>query len=170
MDLRPCEPRKAQPVSEEAKMASHAMRTGTARANAVVTMGLRIVGAGLLLAMAWIHWYLWAYSQYDSVPVIGPLFLINAIVGALLAIAVLAAPSRMLGITATLASLFTLGTLAALLVSIFWGLFGLQESLQGPLVPTTLTVEPLGVIVLAVLAVVATRSAGMWNWLPNRGE
>lgn len=151
-------------------MASHAMRTGTARGTVVATVALRVVGAGLLLAMGWIHWYLWAYSQYDTVPVIGPLFLINGIAGALLAIVVLVVPGRMLGITATLSSLFTLGTLAALLVSMFWGLFGLQESIQGPLVPTTLVVEPLGVIVLAALAVFATRTAGMWNWLPGRGE
>lgn len=148
-------------------MASHVMRTETSRGHLVLTVGLRIVGAALLLGMAWIHWYLWAYSSYDTVPVIGPLFLINAILGVLLAIAVCAAPGRMLAIAGALSSLFVLGTLVALLVSLWWGLFGLQESLQGPLVPVTLVVEPLGVIVLAVLAAVAARRDGMWNWLPG---
>jgi hypothetical protein len=151
-------------------MASHTMHRETARGHLVLMVALRIAGAALLLGMAWIHWYLWAYDQYDTLTVIGPLFLINAVVGALLAIAVCAMPARMLGITATLSSLFVLGTLVALLVSMFWGLFGLSESIQGPLVRTTLVVEPLGVIVLAVLAGVASRRDGMFNWVPSRTD
>lgn len=145
---------------------SHTVDKARARGNVALMIGLRIVGAALLVGMAWIHYYLWGLS-YSSVPVIGPLFLVNAIVGVLLAIAVIVIPSRMLGITAALSSLFTLGTLAALLTSIFWGLFGFQETFQAPLIRTTLAVESAGVIVLAVLATLAARGDGMWRWLPN---
>ncbi len=152
-------------------MASHILRTNqSTRGHAVLMVGLRIVGAALLLGMAWIHWYLWAYSSYDTVPIIGPLFLINAIVGVVLAIAVCAAPGRLLGVASGLSSLFVLGTFLALVVSLVWGLFGLQETVQGPLVPTTMTVEPLGVIVLAVLAVLAIRHDGLLSWLPGRTD
>lgn len=151
-------------------MASHILRSESTRGHVVLTVVLRVLGAALLLGMAWIHWYLWAYSSYDTVPVIGALFLINAIVGVVLAVGVCAVPGRMLGIVGALSSLFVLGTLVALVVSMAWGLFGLQETLQGPLVPTTLVVEPLGVIVLAVLAAVAARRDGMWAWLPSRTD
>jgi hypothetical protein len=145
------------------------VRPAAARGNLVLTVGLRIVGAALLVGMAWIHYHLWGIG-YNTVSLIGPLFLVNAIVGALLAIAVLVVPGRMLGITATLSSLFTLGTLAALLVSMFWGLFGFKETTGAPLLKTTLLVEAAGVVFLAILGLLAARGDGMWKWLPNSTE
>ncbi|HEY3752270.1 MAG TPA: hypothetical protein VGL80_24060 [Pseudonocardiaceae bacterium] len=143
-----------------------AVRPATARGNFLLTVGLRVVGAALLLGMAWIHYHLWGIG-YNTVSLIGPLFLVNAIVGVVLAIAVCAVPGRMLGIMATLSSLFTLGTLAALLVSMFWGLFGFKETTAAPLLKTTLVVEAAGVIILAILGVLAARGDGMWKWLPT---
>ncbi|HVV23566.1 MAG TPA: hypothetical protein VHF06_29285 [Pseudonocardiaceae bacterium] len=150
-------------------MASHTLRSDSTRVNLVTMVVLRVVSAGLLLTMGWIHYYLWAYVGFNT-GVVGVLFLINGIVSALLALAVLFMPGRMLGITAALSSLFTLGTLAALLGSMWFGLFGFYESVQTPLVPTTLVIEPIGVIVLAVLAVVAARQDGMWRWLPSKQQ
>lgn len=141
-------------------------RAGSTRGNAVILIALRIVGAALLVGMAWIHYHLWGLG-YSSVPLIGPLFLVNAVVGVLLAVAVLALPGKLLSITATLSSLFTLGTLAALVVSMVWSLFGFHETPGAPLLKTTLIVEGAGVIVLAVLAMLAARGNGMWKWLPN---
>jgi hypothetical protein len=115
---------------------------------------LRIVGAGLLAAMAAIHLYLWA-DGYRSVPTIGLLFMLNGIGGGILTLAVLAAPKRFLAIVAALSSLFTLGTLGALILSLTVGLFGFLESMAAPLATTTLIVESLGVVVLAGLAVYA---------------
>lgn len=142
-----------------------AQQTGT-RGNLALMIVLRVIGAGLLAGMAYIHYDLWGLG-YSSVSLIGPLFLVNAIVGVLLALAVLVLPGTLLGITSTLSSLFTLGTLAALLVSIFWGLFGFHETLGAPLLKTTLIVEGAGVVVLAVLAMLAARRNGMWNWRPS---
>lgn len=150
-------------------MASHTMRSDNARVSFAVMVALRVVGAGLLATMGWIHFYLWAYGGFGE-GLVGVLFLINGIVGGLLAIAVLFMPGRLLGITAALSSLFTLGTLAALLGSMWFGLFGFYESTQTPLVPTTLVIEPLGVIALAVLATVAARQDGLWSWLPTKAE
>lgn len=140
---------------------------GTTRRNVVLLVTLRIIGAGLLVGMAWIHYDLWTESGHSTnagVNFVVTLFLVNAIIGALLAIAVLVMPTRMLGITATLSSLFTFGTLIALLVSIFWGLFGYTETFQNPLVPPTIAEEAVAVIMLAVLAGVAARATGMWKW------
>jgi hypothetical protein len=139
----------------------------TTRWQPALLIGLRIIGALLLLGMAWLHYFLWQSDDYSSVNVIGPLFLVNVVIGVLLAGAVCTVPNRVLGVTAALSSLFTLGTLAALLVSMVWSLFGFRESTQGPLVKTTIAIEALGVIVLAVLAALGARRAGMWRWLPG---
>ena len=128
-------------------------------------VALRIVGALTLLGMAYIHYHLWGIG-YNTVSLIGPLFLVNAIASAILAIAVVTVPRGLLGITSALSSLFTLGTLAALLVSLFWGLFGFKETTAAPLLKTTLLVEGVGVLVLAILAALAARGEGLWRWLP----
>jgi hypothetical protein len=156
-------------MSEEAEdMATSGTIPATARSNSTSLVVMRILGALALLAMAGIHLYLWGWNGYDQFSVIGPLFLINAIVGALLGIAVAVLPTRMLAITSTLSALFELGTLVALLVSIFWGLFGVQESFQFMIVNVTLIVEGIGVVLLAVLAAMASKRAGVWGWVPDK--
>jgi hypothetical protein len=122
----------------------------------LVGLGLRVLGAALLAAMAGIHVYLYL-NGYQGVPTIGVLFLLNGIGGAILTIAVSGAPRRFLGVAGLLGALFELGTLAALVAAILipGGLFGFQESVQAFLVPTTLAVESAGVLVLAALTGVA---------------
>jgi hypothetical protein len=147
---------------------SGTMPASSTRVTPATMVVTRILGAAALLAMAGIHFFLWGWDQYDQVPIIGPLFLINAVVGVLLTVAICVVPWRMLAITATLSALFDLGTLFALLVSIFWGLFGVRESFQYTIVTSTVVVEIAGVAVLAVLASLASRRAGMWTWLPEK--
>jgi len=117
---------------------------------AVVWAG-RIIGAGLLAAMAGIHIYLWG-DGYRDIPTIGLLFLLNGIGGGILALAVLCTPNRWLPVVAGLSALFTLGTLLALVISLTGGLFGIQEQLRTPFVVTTLIVEGAGVVELTLLA------------------
>jgi hypothetical protein len=145
---------------------SNTVGTSTTRVNPVVLVILRIAGAALLVGMAYIHLHL--YNAGYHLTAVGPAFIVNAVLGVLAAIAVLAMPNKMLGITAALSSLLELGTLAALLISIYGSLFGYKETLTAPLLHTTFAVESAGVVVLAVLAVLAARGFGMWKWLPNR--
>lgn len=112
---------------------------------------LRIVGAVLLAAMGWIHWELYELG-YSSVPTIGPLFLLNAVLGALAAAALLVTPSRWLALVELGGALLSLGTLGALVVSATVGLFGFTETWDAPMVGRTLVVESAGVVVLAVAA------------------
>ena len=111
----------------------------------------RIIGAGLLAAMAGIHVYLWG-DGYREIATIGLLFLLNGIGGGVLALAVLFTPNRWLPLVAGLSALFTLGTLLALIVSLTVGLFGIQEQLQTPYVVTTIVVEAAGTVELTLLA------------------
>jgi hypothetical protein len=118
---------------------------------------LRLAGAGFLVAMAWIHLDLW-FDGYDGIDVIGPLFLLNAILGFALALGVLVTPGRLLGLVAAAGALLLAGTLGALVLTTTVGLFGFQESTAAPLFWETVWVEAAGAVVLAVLAAVRTRS------------
>ncbi|MEU1518518.1 hypothetical protein ABZ490_41325 [Streptomyces sp. NPDC005811] len=118
------------------------------------TLVLRLAGAGLTATMAAIHLRLWD-EGYRGLVTIGPLFLLNGVVGILLAVALLVTPVRGLAPVAAVTALFTAGTLGALVLSLTTGLFGFVESTDAELVRPTLYVEAAGVAVLAVLAVVA---------------
>ncbi|MFG1671361.1 hypothetical protein [Streptomyces sp. Y7] len=119
-----------------------------------VRLVLRLAGAGLTAAMAAIHLRLWA-EGYGDLDTIGPLFLLNGVVGALLALALLVTPIRLLGPVAVVTALFTAGTLGALFLSLNATLFGFSESIDAELVRPTLYVETAGVAVLTALAVTA---------------
>jgi hypothetical protein len=124
---------------------------GSAVVSPAVSIAGRIVGAGLLLGMAWIHWHLYKLG-FSSIPTIGPAFKANAVLGVIAAIAVLITPTRWLGVTAGGAALLDAGTLGALAVSLSVGLFGFHESTDAPLLPATVIVEVFGTIELAWLA------------------
>jgi hypothetical protein len=121
-----------------------------------VVLVLRILGAALLVAMAWIHLYLWNQG-YSDIDLIGPAFLLNAIAGFVLAIGVLLAPRRLLGWVAAAGALLQIGTFGALMLSVTVGLFGFHETTSASLFWETVIVELAGTVVLAVLAGVRVR-------------
>lgn len=123
-----------------------------------VTLAVRIVGAALLVTMGVIHLKLW-FDGYRSVPWIGPLFLANAVLGALAALAVLLTPTRWFGWISLLSGLLMLGTLGGLLLSLTVGLFGFYETMSAPLVVPTIAVESAGFVVLVGYAIAAVLGA-----------
>jgi hypothetical protein len=115
----------------------------------------RVLSSLVLLAMGGIHLFL----VLDGVGgVLGVLFVLNAVGGLLLAISMLAAPARLLPWASVLGLLFIVGTLLALVLALTVGLFGITETLSFELVPTTLVVESIGTIVLAVTTALAFRT------------
>jgi predicted lipoprotein with Yx(FWY)xxD motif len=92
-------------------------------AGRAVAAGLRIAGAGLLIAMAAIHLDLYV-TGYQSIPTIGGLFLFQVIVAFILGAVVLITGSRL---AAAAGALFALATLGGYLLSIWVGLFGFTE-------------------------------------------
>jgi hypothetical protein len=96
-----------------------------------------------------IHLHLWAQS-YQRIPTIGPLFLIQGIVGIVLA--VLVTVFRRL-VVLTGAALFAIGTIGGLLLSVNVGLFGFQDSLSAPYATTSLILEAIAFVMLAGAAV-----------------
>jgi hypothetical protein len=112
---------------------------------------LRVVGAALLLAIAAIHVYLWQQG-YRDIDVIGPAFLLQSVIAVGGALLVLVAPLRLLPWAAILGALFALGSLGALLLTTFVGMFGFQESTKAEFWSTTVIVEIAAALVLGVLA------------------
>src|SRR4051794_35285743 len=102
--------------------------------------GLRLIGAVLLLAIGGIHLYLWQQG-YRDIDVIGPAFLLQAVIAVGGALLVLIAPRRLLPVAAVLGALFALGSFGALLVATFVGLFGFVETTAADLWWETLWIE-----------------------------
>ena len=114
----------------------------------------QVLSALLLLAMGGIHLSLvfqWARG------LLGVLFVLNAIGGLVLAIAMLAARRRLLRLASLLSLVFMAGTLLALVLALTVGPFGITERLSTPLVVPTLAVESVGTVVLAVTAALMFR-------------
>lgn len=116
-------------------------------------MTLRALTALGVLVSGVVHLWLW-YDGYRDVAVIGPLFLLNAVAGVVIAGAVL---TWRHWIPLLLAAGFGAATLGAFLLSTTVGLFGLNETFWG--------VSQLIAAVAEILAVVAGLLA---LWRENR--
>src|SRR3984957_1201392 len=124
-------------------------------------LALAATGAGFLVWSGVIHLMLWS-DGYKDISVIGPLFLVQAIVCIVLALAIVAL--RWLALLAVGAAT-GVATAAGLLLSANVGLFGYTESLSVPYAELSLAVEFTAAFVLLVAAVLLaiaqpTRVAG----------
>jgi predicted lipoprotein with Yx(FWY)xxD motif len=131
---------------------------------------LRVLGSGLLIAIAAIHLDLYL-TGYRTIPTIGWLFLLQVIVAFGLGLAVLAIPRRLAaGVPARLAAAagagFALATLGGYLLSVWTGLFGFKEVRTGAGIAAGL-VEVAAFVVLAALAL-APAPAGRAAAAPAR--
>lgn len=127
----------------------------TGNDNRTVLTVMRVLSAIVLLAVAGIHLFL----VFDGVGgLLGVLFVLNAIAGVVLAVGMLVLRGRLLVIAAVLSLLFIIATLAALILALTVGLFGITETWDFTLVPQTVVVEAIGIVVLAIAALVALRT------------
>ncbi len=133
-------------------MASQPRRADVQQRSVLVWQAL---SALFLLAMGGIHLYL-VFNGTGGI--LGTMFVLNFVGGLVLAVAVLAARGWLLPVAAVLGLLFMAGTLLALVLALTVGLFGIRSSLDYDLAPTTLVVESIGTLVLAVTTVVVLRA------------
>jgi hypothetical protein len=112
------------------------------------------LSVAFLLVMGGIHLYLVFYGVGGT---LGVLFVLNAIGALVLAIAIVVLRGRLQLVASVLSVLFMAGTLLALVLALTVGLFGISETLDFHLVRTTLVVESIGTIVLAVRAAMMFR-------------
>ncbi len=123
--------------------------------NRAVLRVMRILSAILLLATGGIHLFL----VFDGVGgTLGVLFVLNAVAGIVLGIAMLVLRGRILKIAAVLGLLFLIASLLALVLALTVGLFGITESWSFTLVPETVVVEAVGIVVLAIASGVTLRA------------
>ena len=118
------------------------------------TIVWQALSAVLLLAMGGIH--LWLVLNGVG-GVLGVLFVLNAVGALVLAIAIVVLRQGPLLVASVLSLLFIVGTLLALVLALTVGLFGIRETIDFQLVQTTLVVESIGTIVLAVTTAFAFR-------------
>jgi hypothetical protein len=124
------------------------VRATTARpVHVPAALPVRVGGALLLLATAAIHLTLWN-DGYRDIAWIGPLFLLNVVGAAVLAVAVLAAPARWLSLVCAAGALLLVGTLGGLVLSTTTGFLGFYETWQAPWAVTSAVVEAAGILLL----------------------
>ena len=98
----------------------------------------------LLAWTGYLHLHLWQ-EGYRQIPTDGPLFLLDAVSGLILAAALLVWPRPLTGL---LAAGYTAATLGALTLSLTVRLFGFRESISASYVVQSLAVETITVLAL----------------------
>jgi hypothetical protein len=129
---------------------------GVLRLSRAGIIAVRVVGAVLLAGNGWVHWHLDDIG-YSTVPTIGPLFRLNAVLAVLLAVAVLVTPMPWWRFACAAGALLQIGTLAGLGLSLTVGIMGFQETLDAPDLPLSVAVEATGFVVLAIGALARRR-------------
>jgi hypothetical protein len=115
---------------------------------------MRILSAIVLVLIAGIHLFL----VFDGVGgLLGTMFVLNAIAGVVLAVGMLVLRGSWLRLATILSLLFVIASLAALLLALTVGLFGITEVWTFTLVPETVILEAIGIVVLAITSGVAFR-------------
>ena len=118
----------------------------------------RWVAAVAILISGAEHFRLWWFNDYRVLHVIGPLFLLNAIAGLVIAV-LLAWRAHPLIELAGLG--FAVTTLAGFFISVYVGLFGFQEVLSG----TSQLIAGIaeGVAIVLLTPMVAARGLRAWR-------
>jgi hypothetical protein len=119
-------------------------------ARMVVTLSL-FGGAVITLYSGYIHLLLWGRQPYpySAIPTIGPLFLLQGIVGILLGVLVVAT-RRLFAVL--LSAGFLVVSVAALVIDVEVGMFGFQDSWSVPYATSTLYWEIVGAVLLLIAA------------------
>jgi hypothetical protein len=128
---------------------------------ALVANVLTWAGSLLVVASSVIHFELWDDHGYRNIPTIGPLFLIQAVVGVLLALGT-SVTRRVLLVLAEAG--FALSTAAGLIISVNFGLFGWQDSMSAPYSGLALSVELAAAALLLASTALMVMSMGKPIW------
>jgi hypothetical protein len=131
-------------------------RPGAGASHLVVNL-LVWAGSVLLAGSAVLHFHLWDSEGYRNIPTIGPLFLTQAIVGVVLALATAILRKLLLVIASAGLAVSSIG---GLLIAVWWGLFGWQESFAAPYVGLALWIEAGAAVLLGAACLVLG-----WPWL-----
>jgi hypothetical protein len=104
-----------------------------------------VVGGLLLVWSAFIHIRLWKSEGYRYIPTIGPLFILQSIVGMVIGVSVVAVRrvwAAVLGVG------FAFSTMAGFFLSVEVGLFGFQDTWSAPFAQQAFYIEVAATVVL----------------------
>jgi hypothetical protein len=121
-----------------------------------------IVGGALLLWSGYIHFHLWDAEGYRHIPIVGPLFILQAISALILGLASMV--TRRL-LSALLGMGFALGTILGFLISVTRGIFNFQDSWLAPDARMAFFVE-----LAAVLSLLASAALCLFGDTARRGS
>jgi hypothetical protein len=119
----------------------------------------RVAAATFVLAGGALHLDLWR-DGYRAIEYIGPLFIANAVVSALLVLALLVRPGALVALAGVA---FSLGSLVALVLSRTTGLLGFTERGWSEMAVQVTTAE-VGAVVAIALLMVAQRPPAPALW------
>lgn len=120
----------------------------------LLALAARVSGALLVLAAGAMH--LWLYFDYfHRVHVIGVLFVVNAAVAIVIGVTLLLSPHPL---AAAAGIAYAVATLGSFVLSVYRGLFGYVERLNGPWQAAAGGVELAAIAVLLPLLVASMRS------------
>jgi len=125
---------------------------GQRRSLFITALVLQLASVGLLAWIGYIHWVLWQNEGYKFIPTDGPFFLVDAIAGALLAVALLVWPRPLVGVVS---AGFIASTILALVISLAVGLFGFKESISANYVVLALVWESIALVIVLAWTVLA---------------
>jgi hypothetical protein len=128
-------------------------------------LALQLACVGLLAWIGWVHWVLWQDEGYKFIPTDGPFFLVDAIAGIVLAVALLAWARPLAGL---ISAGFVASTILALVISLTVGLFGFPESIHAHYVVLALVVESITLVILLAWTVLAFRAVPPEAATPTR--
>ena len=132
------------------------------RSHQAAALLLRLGCVALLAWIGYIHLHLWQ-EGYRQIPTDGPLFLLDAVAGFILASVLLAWPRPLAGL---LAAGYTASTLSALLISLTVGLSGFRESITASYVAQSLAIETITVLALTGWTALVTARPRVQNRTP----
>jgi hypothetical protein len=129
----------------------------SAQARVAVTV-LILAGAVLTVLSGLVHLKLWGGDTgYRSLPTIGPLFLVQAISGVAIGLA-MAVSRRLIFVLAGIGLLA--GTALGLFITVQYGLFNFQENWGAPYAKSSLIEEIIGAVILLVAAIPLVMARG----------
>jgi hypothetical protein len=129
-------------------------------ARVIVTV-LILAGAVLTVLSGLIHLKVWGGNTgYHTIPTIGPLFLVQAISGVAIGLA-MAVSRRLFFVLAGIGLLA--GTALGLFITVQYGLFNFQENWGAPYAKSSLIEEIIGAVLLLVAAIPLAMASGSKN-------
>jgi hypothetical protein len=113
-----------------------------------------VAGAGLVAWSAWLHYYLWSHYGYRHIPQLGVAFIWQSVAGFVLATGMVLS-RRLLAVV--LGAGYCAASAGALLLSVWFGFLGIQETFATAYTGFAFAVEVTGFVVLVAAGVAMLR-------------